>query len=90
MTPPPSPRILLIEDDPAIGRSLVEALTEEGFQVTWRTAGREGLAAARQEAPQLIILGVRLPDGPIKATNSPLSMASDTSTSAGISTPPSR
>ncbi len=51
MTPPPSPRILLIEDDPAVGRSLVEALTEEGFQVTWHTAGRDGLASARQMAP---------------------------------------
>lgn len=55
--------ILLIEDDPAVGRSLQDGLQQEGFKVSWQTTGREGIAFAQQNPPHLIILDVRLPDG---------------------------
>lgn len=59
----PHSHILLIEDDPAVGRSLQEGLQQEGFTVSWQTSGRAGLIFAQQQQPQLIILDVRLPDG---------------------------
>jgi DNA-binding response OmpR family regulator len=55
--------ILLIEDDPAVADSLQRGLTEEGYQVSWRRTGREGVVYAEQQGPHLIILDVRLPDG---------------------------
>ncbi len=57
------PHILLIEDDPAIGESLVDALETNGFRAAWHTTGGQGLAHARAANPSLILLDVRLPDG---------------------------
>jgi len=55
--------ILIIEDDPAVGRSLRAGLERDGYAVTWKAAGAEGVSFARDQKPQLIILDVRLPDG---------------------------
>lgn len=57
-----STHILLIEDDPAVASSLQAGLRREGYQVTWKASGEDGLAAARKTNPHLIILDVRLPD----------------------------
>lgn len=49
-TPEPgAPHILLIEDDPAIGESLVDALEANGFRVAWHTTGGNGMAYARAQ-----------------------------------------
>jgi DNA-binding response OmpR family regulator len=55
--------ILLIEDDPAVARSLQEGLEHDGFQVTWKQSGMAGISFAQSHHPHLIILDVRLPDG---------------------------
>lgn len=55
--------ILIVEDDPAVGRSLQDGLTREGYTVTWQKTGGEGLSSARTVQTHLIILDVRLPDG---------------------------
>ncbi|GAB4581015.1 MAG: response regulator transcription factor [Anaerolineales bacterium] len=55
--------ILLIEDDPAIAQSLQDALKLEGYTVTWKSTGQEGVRIAKERLPQLILLDVRLPDG---------------------------
>ncbi len=55
--------ILTIEDDPAIARSLQDALSREGYQVTWKDTGAAGIEFVRTEPPQLVLLDVRLPDG---------------------------
>ena len=60
---PNAPHILLIEDDSAIGESLMDALEANGFRATWQTTGGQGLAHARSANPALILLDVRLPDG---------------------------
>lgn len=60
---PGATHILLIEDDPAIGESLVDALKTNGFQATWHTTGGSGLAYAHAANPHLILLDLRLPDG---------------------------
>lgn len=56
-------QILVIEDDSAVAHSLTEGLVREGFLVTWKATGREGVEYARDQSPHLIILDVRLPDG---------------------------
>ena len=56
-------QILLIEDDPAVARSLQDGLQRYGFQVDWKSSGGAGLEYARLNNPHLILLDVRLPDG---------------------------
>jgi DNA-binding response OmpR family regulator len=57
-----SNRILIVEDDPAVARSLQAGLERDGYVVTWKATGAEGIAFARDHQPQLILLDVRLPD----------------------------
>jgi DNA-binding response OmpR family regulator len=59
----PNDFILVIEDDPAVASSLQDGLARDGYRVTWRASGGEGIRYARDHAPHLIILDVRLPDG---------------------------
>lgn len=55
--------ILIIEDDEAVAVSLGEGLRREGYTVSWRDTGEEGITFARENPVHLIILDVRLPDG---------------------------
>ncbi len=55
--------ILIIEDDPAVATSLQAGLERDGYHVTWKHNGHDGMLYARDHTPQLIILDVRLPDG---------------------------
>jgi DNA-binding response OmpR family regulator len=55
--------ILLVEDDPAVARSLQDGLEREGYGVAWKDRGADGVDYARDHNPHLIILDVRLPDG---------------------------
>lgn len=55
--------ILMIEDDPAVATSLKDGLEREGFTVTWKETGQDGISFAREKSPHLILLDIRLPDG---------------------------
>src|SRR3954464_443245 len=57
------PRVLIIEDEPAIADTLVYALKTEGFAPEWCATGRAGLAALAAKPFALAVLGVGLPDG---------------------------
>ncbi len=59
-----SPRILIIEDEPAIADTLRYALRTEGFAPEWHATGRAGLAAlgGPGEPVALVLLDVGLPD----------------------------
>ena len=56
-------RILIIEDDPAIGQSLLDGFKQHGFIAELRKTGTGGVEYAQKQAPHLIILDIRLPDG---------------------------
>ena len=52
-------RILVVEDEPNVGRTLTERLTTEGYQVTWaRVAGRGRWPRIRRVAGDLALLDV--------------------------------
>ncbi|MBI1214171.1 MAG: response regulator [Alphaproteobacteria bacterium] len=55
-------RLLLVEDDPVMGGSLVQRFNLEGFDVSWAKTGAEGVSALRRFQPQVIISDIRLPD----------------------------
>lgn len=54
-------RILIIEDDPAVLRAISHILSKEGYEVLTATDGLAGLAKAKEENPDLLILDVMLP-----------------------------
>ena len=54
--------ILAIDDDPDFLSILRETLEKHGFVVRTATTAAEGLAAARERPPLLVILDIRLPD----------------------------
>jgi len=56
------PRLLLIEDDPAIRTPLLRALRERGHAVASAPTAMEGLRAALDERPDLVVLDLGLPD----------------------------
>ncbi|HEY0968744.1 MAG TPA: two-component system response regulator CreB [Opitutaceae bacterium] len=58
-----APRILLVEDEPAIADTLLYALRTEGFAPEWHSTGNKALAALEKGAePALVVLDVGLPD----------------------------
>ncbi len=54
-------RVLLVDDDPAIHDLLLRTLEPAGFEVTSARGGEAGLAAARENPPDCIILDVVMP-----------------------------
>jgi two-component system catabolic regulation response regulator CreB len=56
------PRVLLVEDEPAIADTLVYALGTECFEVTHALTGADALDAARREHFDFAILDIGLPD----------------------------
>ncbi|HSL28206.1 MAG TPA: response regulator transcription factor [Anaerolineales bacterium] len=56
-------RILVIEDDPAIGQSLLDGFKQHGFKAELCKTGSSGVEHAQKHSPHLIILDIRLPDG---------------------------
>ena len=54
-------RILFIEDEKALQKTLTKTLQASGFEVINAYDGEEGLALAQKEAPDLILLDVILP-----------------------------
>jgi len=58
----PRERILIVEDERAVARGLEYGLRNEGFDVLWAENGRRALELTRSQAPNLILLDIRLPD----------------------------
>ncbi len=54
-------RLLLIEDDPALQRSLAAALREEGYAVDTASDGEDGLHKALENTYDALVLDVMLP-----------------------------
>jgi adenylate cyclase len=55
------PRILIVDDNPANVKILQTRLGAEGYEIVTATDGEAGLAAARQQTPDLILLDVMMP-----------------------------
>ena len=55
------PRILIVDDNPTNVKVLQTRLAAEGYEILTAADGEEGLAAARQHTPDLILLDVMMP-----------------------------
>ena len=47
-------RLLLVEDDPMIGRAMVHGLQQAGFTIDWVTDGSHGLTAVQSHVYDLV------------------------------------
>src|SRR5207302_5740204 len=54
-------RILIVDDEPEIVRGLEDNLRFEAYQTSTAGDGREALALAAREAPDLILLDIMMP-----------------------------
>jgi CheY-like chemotaxis protein len=56
------PRILIIEDDLPIRENVAEILELAGFETITSQNGREGLARARNDQPDLVLCDIMMPE----------------------------
>ena len=56
------PRLLVVEDDPALAQALALALARRGFNVAQATNGRTALQRAITESFEIIVLDLTLPE----------------------------
>ena len=54
--------ILVVEDEPTLRETLVEALEADGFRVVAAADGREALTRFRADRPDLVLLDLMLPE----------------------------
>jgi two-component system, OmpR family, KDP operon response regulator KdpE len=54
-------KVLVIDDDPQIRRALRAGLERNGYSVTLAASGEEGLDAAAEQSPEVVILDLAMP-----------------------------
>jgi twitching motility two-component system response regulator PilH len=57
----PVKRILVVDDSPTERHFMIELLTKNGYQVSTAESGEEGIARAKAELPDLILMDVVMP-----------------------------
>jgi DNA-binding response OmpR family regulator len=55
-------KVLIVEDDQAIGAELRTALGSAGFRADWVQTGEDALGTVRSQLPDLVLLDLGLPD----------------------------
>lgn len=53
--------VLVVDDQPGIRRLLEEVLQDAGYEATVAANGYEGLAAAKKDRPDLILMDMKMP-----------------------------
>ena len=53
--------ILIVEDNEELGALIRDFLVRDGFTVTWKTTGEDGLSALKEDKYRLMLLDVMLP-----------------------------
>jgi len=54
------PRILVVDDEPQIGKFLYEFLTHQGYEVFCAESGEEALRFVKRVRPHIVLLDVRM------------------------------
>ena len=55
-------RLLVVDDDAGVRRSVTLLLEDEGYDVLTASGGEEGLETAEKESPDIILCDVRMPE----------------------------
>ncbi len=56
------PKILIIDDEPAVRMAMGKALKNENYEIVFADNGLEGLEQLKKEKPDLILLDLRMPE----------------------------
>lgn len=56
------PKVLIIEDEDGVGRTLVTALERSGMRTAWATTGAEALRLKTSFQPDVVLVDLALPD----------------------------
>jgi DNA-binding response OmpR family regulator len=56
------PAVLIVEDDPVIGRHLSLGLQANGYPTTWCTTGAAAQSQVQENGPAIVLLDLGLPD----------------------------
>jgi CheY-like chemotaxis protein len=56
-----TPRVLVVDDDPAIRRMMIAALRREGYIFFEAANGKEALQIMRRERPSVVLLDLMMP-----------------------------
>ena len=56
------PKILLVEDDPKLGKTLSDVLKAKGYKPITVLTGEEGREVAKKDAFSLALIDLKLPD----------------------------
>ena len=62
-TPESPPRVLVVEDDPALGQVLTTMFDSRGLETILATTEYDAVRLAKTLLPQLVVLDLNLPDG---------------------------
>jgi DNA-binding response OmpR family regulator len=54
-------KVLIVEDDEIVARSMRDHLAAAGHEAKWTAKGEQGLAAIRYESPDVVVLDLMLP-----------------------------
>ena len=54
-------KVLVVDDSPTERQFMLEALSKLGYQVVLAESGEEGVAKARSELPELVLMDVVMP-----------------------------
>ena len=57
-----NPKILIVEDDPELGKTLSDVLEVKGYSPVAVLTGKEGVTAVKEEDIPLALLDLKLPD----------------------------
>ncbi|MCZ6832318.1 MAG: response regulator, partial [Acidobacteria bacterium] len=55
------PRILVVDDEAGVRRTLTEILKDEGYQVVVAADGNEALAMVKKQPPRVVLLDIWMP-----------------------------
>jgi signal transduction histidine kinase/CheY-like chemotaxis protein len=58
----PEGRVLVVDDDEPLARMMAEFLAEHGFAADWAGGGRAALAKILADAPDVVVLDLRMPE----------------------------
>jgi len=55
-------RILIVDDEPDVGKFFQKILSEEGYRVMSATSGPEALSIIKKIKPEIIFLDIKMPE----------------------------
>jgi DNA-binding NtrC family response regulator len=58
-----SVRVVIIDDEPQVRKSLYRVLTDEGYKVDTADSAKSGMELVERTKPHIVILDLKLPDG---------------------------